>query len=754
MAFRLARIALRFRWSTLTLIVAVTIAAALGLPKLESQSYLESGLPKGDAERRLYDTLQQEFGSDRIAVMVIGCDAPRPCGSVLEEAPLSLIRALSDLSAEFQQIDLVQSLSTVGVLVGDGTELVSKTLPRNANSHEIEQFGLLVSNDPTLFGNLVSRDFRTTAVISHFNPQIGDGERNRVALQLLERATELADRSGFQLYVSGDMPFAAISDKYVRQDLKYLTPVMVVFLIVLLSVMLVSVSSVLIALSTVLIPAIWVFGLMGWLGVPLTPVSSMLPILILVIGVTDSMHLLVRTRELSRFRPVSVAVVDVTKEIGPPTTMTAITGSLGFLSLLTGHIPAVGYFGVFASFGIVSAWILTFSLAPICMIGTQPSAVMPSAFEVGDTALLSIRAFTSKRSKSILWGALLLLAVSTVGIFNLVPENDSLKIIGAGDYLIKSKRFIEQRLRPTASVEVIYTADRPRAIFEPDTIDLLQRMEAILKQRDPELPVISILPVMRIANRELTNSGLDVPETRELAAQLTLLAELAAGERMRRIVSPDHVVVRMSVPYAWNSSDQVQGDLREIRRKMRETVGDHGSVEVTGNVFLAAHMGSLVLKTQISTFSTAFITIFVVIVVFIRSLRIGIVGMIPNVFPVIVVLGLMGLTDTNLDVATSMIASIVLGVSVDDTLYFITHYKTARSRGASVPDAIGFTFSVAGKPAMFSGLVLSTGFFVLGFSNFQSLSIFGLLSGLAVLLATGSELLLMPAVLHWIGQRA
>jgi predicted RND superfamily exporter protein len=162
---------------------------------------------------------------------------------------------------------------------------------------------------------------------------------------------------------------------------------------------------------------------------------------------------------------------------------------------------------------------------------------------------------------------------------------------------------------------------------------------------------------------------------------------------------------------------------------------------------MIGHIGDLVLSNQVSSFSTAFLTIFAVIFLFVRSLPLGLLGMIPNVFPVLAILGLMGWVGIDLDVATAMIASIVLGVSVDDTMYFLQNYAEARGRGATVRDAVTHTIAVAGKPALFCAALLALGFFVLGLSSFRSLAVFGLLSGSAVLLAAGTELLLLPALL-------
>ncbi len=749
MASRLASLALRFPRLCLALIALVSVAAATGTPRLHSVSYLEGSLPGDDRELTRYRELQREFGSDRLVVLVFGCDAPRPCESIFEPEALALIRDLTVLGEDTPGVEAVDSLGTAGVLVGEGAALTAERMPQRLDAASIASFRAAVENDPILPGQLVSRDYRTTAIAVRFDPAVGDADRNEVARRLIAAATRMADEAGFELYLSGDVSFTAVTDGYVRSDLAALTPVMFVLLAGFLLVVFRDGLSVLLALATVGIPALWVFGLMGWLGRPISPMTSVLPILILVVGVTDAVHFLVRVFDLRGTRSeVREVVLRVADEVGPPTSMTALTSALGFLSLLTGRIPSIQDFGLFAAIGIAAAWVLTFSLIPISVaflrmrLRPQP----PPAFTIGSRVLDEIRVFALRRATPVLVVAALLSAVSLYGVSWIGPENDSLKMIGPRDLLAESVTFLEARMRPAASIEVSFEPSGD--LLAPETLARLEAAEALLARESDGAPVASLLPVLRVAHREITDRGLEVPASRAAAGQLLLMAELADAGGVRRYVTADHRLTRLSGSYRVAAGPTVRADLERIRQGLAEIFEGAGDWAVTGSVFLATHIGDLTLDTQISSFSTAFGTIFVVIVLFVRSLGLGALGMIPNVFPVLVTLGFMGIAQINLDVATAMIASILLGISVDDTYYFMVHFQKARRAGEPVDAAIAFTFSVAGKPALFCTAILALGFFVLGFSRFQSLAIFGLLSGFAVLLAVIAELFLMPAVLE------
>jgi predicted RND superfamily exporter protein len=751
LAARLTALSLRFPLPVLILIGIVTALCGMGASQLRSVSYFEGTLPADDPELARYRTLQDRFGSDRLAVLALGCDAPRPCTSVYEPEVLDLIRGLTQLASDQPGVEAVESLATASVLTGDGVALHSERLADAHSEDEVGRFRAVAAQDPLVIGTLLSADERTTAVVVRFDPQLADDQRNILARELLATAQAHAEAAGFELYLSGDVSFTATTDGHVRRDLAVLMPIMVALLSLFLAWVFRSSLSVALVLLTVGLPVLWVFGLMGWFGRPITPISAMLPVLILVVGMTDVLHFLVRVYDLRESHgSLDEVVRAVSREVGPPTTVTALTSALGFLSLLAGRIPIIQDFGVFAAVGIVLGWALTFSLVPVVVVRrrlrVQPQR--PPAFRLGDRVLYELRTMATRRAGSVLLATGLVVAASAYGVSRIVPENDSLKLVGSDDLLFRSIEFIESRLRPPASLEISFEPVAGRDLLDPDTLARLESAEKILHQHAQGGPVVSVLPVLRVAHREVAGEGLTLPRTRERASQLLLLAELADPDGVARLVTRDHRAVRLSGAYPVRPGGEVEKDLASLGESLEAAFADAGSWSVTGSVVLAARLGQLTLDSQIASFSTAFLTIFLVIFLFIRSPGLGALGMVPNVFPVAVILGFMGLTAINLDVATSMIASILLGVSVDDTIYFLMHYKRARTGGATLHDAVAFTFSVAGKPALFSAAILALGFFVLGFSRFQSLAVFGLLAGFAVLLAVVAELVLMPALLE------
>jgi hypothetical protein len=441
--------------------------------------------------------------------------------------------------------------------------------------------------------------------------------------------------------------------------------------------------------------------------------------------------------------------------VGPPTTVTALTASIGFLSFLAGPIPALREFGVFAAVGILGAWLLSFTLLPLSLVRGRPRtpARLPLAARAGEGLLRTAHGFAHRRSALVLGVAGLVSLLAGVGISRLTVLNDGTNLIGRDDPLSLSERFVRLRLRPRGSLELVYAPPADAPLFEPSTLARLEAVERTLSQGDVG-PVLSILSVLRVANREVGSGAFALPDDPRAASQLLLLAEGANAEALSRILTPDRALTRLSVGWRVDTIVAARSTIEELRRSLASLLDGHGEWFLTGGLVLSIHQGDLILQNQLASFSTAFLVIFAVLFLFVRTLRFSALGMIPNVVPVAWILGFMGFAGIYLDVGTAMIASILLGVSVDDTVYFLTHYRDARRRGADVRAATAHTFAVAGRPALFTATLLAAGFFVLGFSRFQSLANFGVLSGSAVLIAFGAELLLMPAVLELAARRS
>jgi predicted RND superfamily exporter protein len=204
--------------------------------------------------------------------------------------------------------------------------------------------------------------------------------------------------------------------------------------------------------------------------------------------------------------------------------------------------------------------------------------------------------------------------------------------------------------------------------------------------------------------------------------------------------------VRLSAGFLYSDTRRDLATIESMRRALPD-LAPSWNASVTGTTSLSVRLSELILETQITSFSGALVTIFAILALLVGSVRLALLGMIPNLLPIVAILGLMGGWGIRLDVGTAMVASILIGISVDDTVYFLVHYRDARRAGLDLSDSIKYTFAFSGKAAIFASVILAGGFTLLTFSRFQTLAYFGLLCTVAVVAALICELFLLPAVL-------
>jgi predicted RND superfamily exporter protein len=493
------------------------------------------------------------------------------------------------------------------------------------------------------------------------------------------------------------------------------------------------------------------FGLMGHVGVPISTVSSVLPTLIVVIGVTDAMHLLMRYfHHRGRQLPGNEALIESSRELGVPSLVTALTGSAGLLSFLLGPMPRLREFGVFASAGVMAGFLATFTLLPVLISFFPPAERRLPSLELGDRMLSRIRSFSMRHAKGVLLTSSLLVVIALGGAALLKVQNELLELLDENDYVYRSEVFVRTHLRPTRTLEVVLGAQRANGITSPDALQEVAAVESLLARQPQVARVDSVLGLLRRVGGLLDleyqgDSGL--PSSSAQAEESLFLIEAAAPEVLRSFLSVDRELVRLSAGFLYSDTKTDLETIESIRAAL-PALAPSWNASITGTTSLSVRLSELILQTQVASFSAAFLTIFVILAVLVGSVWLALLGMIPNLVPVVGILGLMGYWGIRLDVGTAMVASILIGISVDDTVYFLVHYRDARRRGLDLEESVAYTFDFSGKAAIFATLILGGGFLLLTFSRFQTLAYFGMLCTLAVVAALLCELLLLPAVLE------
>jgi hypothetical protein len=287
-------------------------------------------------------------------------------------------------------------------------------------------------------------------------------------------------------------------------------------------------------------------------------------------------------------------------------------------------------------------------------------------------------------------------------------------------------------------------------MLDPAFLQEVDRFQQIL-HRSPlttqTFSIVDILKKLRRAAHPDDADGHRLPGTREAIAQYLLFYETSGGKYLERLVSFNHEMVRVTARTRSLDTKSIRTYMKQVMQAAAETFDSRIKVDLTGSLAWLMALNDLVKAGQKKSFAVAFGVITLIMMVVMRSVVLGLISMIPNVFPVLLTLGLMGFSGMYMDVEVMTTSAIILGVAVDDTIHFFTRYKAEFSRSGDYSAALGRTLATVGRPITFTTLVLLTGLSLLAFSQVLGIVKFGLLSGFAFFCALVSDFFLGPALI-------
>ncbi|MEE8164590.1 MAG: efflux RND transporter permease subunit, partial [Myxococcota bacterium] len=520
-----------------------------------------------------------------------------------------------------------------------------------------------------------------------------------------------------------------------------------------------SIQYVAIALVTIGVALLWTFGLLGWLDWPQDGILEVLAPLILIVGVCDAVHLLSRyavempdpgdsgSREQRR-----IAVLAASHEIGPPCLITTLTTCGAFLSFVTSALDTFIRFGVISAFGVAACLLLTFTLLPLLtvLLPTKGARAVraSNAWRLGLDAVIST---SERRATPILLFATAGLAICGTGWLSFLRVDTSwIESFGEQSRVVQSIRFVEDRVRPNDTLEIAITLPSDSPLEDPATLKKIKDMSEFISEIDGMGAATSIVDYIARLNRVLND---DHPAFERPGSSFATNAELIEligfddPDFLRTWTSLDRSRVRVSIRAPEQSYTSRGNILRSVDRYIQSELPNSWKVNVGGGMAIHYDWIRDVQSTQLRSFPTAFLIVFVMVGVFLRSIRLSLAAMVPTVLPVVVTLGTMGLMGMSLDIGRAMIAAILLGIAVDDSIHVLRRYEVRRSLGDNPKQAIREAILHTGRAVVTTSLALSLGFLTLMASAWQTISSFGFFVALAIMGALAAVLFVLPALI-------
>ena len=724
--------------------IAGLVDLRTGAPRLGLDPSATGMLPSGGAERELYEKARRLFGSDE--PIIIGVGAPDVFTPDVLERVAAMTRAIEGIDG----VQNVLSLATApNVRSVDGDIEVApflETIPREPG--DLDRLRREALANPIYAGTLVSRDARATALLVSLD-RMTDQELIQRRLDARVVSAARGSAGDLELWVSGVPHVKTFLTDSLLHELSYMLPLILLLLALVLYLQSRSLRGVLVPIATIVLSLVWTLGTLGWLGQELNIVTIMVPALILTLGFTYALHVLseyeaelvahesVEPREAAQRTLESVWVAVV---------VTCVTTVAGFVSLALNPIVAIREFGLFAALGDVFTVLATLTFVP-ALLSVLPR---PRRFhQVKDGWLEEMAArlgsFGMGHRRLLIGGACVFLAVCIVGMsrIRVAAEIPDLR---ADNPVRRDYEAINARFGGANQLRILLETDVPDAFLEPANLGQVQALQEWLESQPEVGETISIADYVALLHRAMgDDAGRDpsaLPETKRLVSQLLLFG---ASPETKRFADARYQTANVLVFAKVGNSDALADVVARIDRRLEE-LPQHLRASVTGSAVLLGRVVDDVSWGQFTSLTSAFLQIYLVLVLMFMSFRVGLLALLPNAVPIFAYFGVLGFTGITLNPMTSLVGSLALGVVVDDTIHFFHRFNLEARRLADERKAAGAALRALIRPVTFTTVGLCAGFLVLTLSEQRAEAQFGLLASLIFGFGWLCDAVLSPAL--------
>jgi predicted RND superfamily exporter protein len=747
-----------YRWRVL-LTALIFAGALLSIPRADIthiDNDITAWFSKDDPVSKDYDRFRAEFGGTRSLIIALKADSAE---RLFAHDTLTFI---ARVTGDIERVDTVQrvaSLATATIVQAtpDGLDVrpllegLGQDDARSSTTVSPETIKRRALDDDLIRGDLVSEDATVTALVVGFDEDRIDQVRGAV----IQKIHDLVDPrlpAGVKAYYNGSLEISETYNRVTLDNQRRFVPPIGVVTVIAIYFTFRSWRKTLVAVVAIGVSVLWTLGLYSLMGYSYNVLSSMLLPLIVVLAIADDVHMMQHWDEERRRGDGEYAFKTTVSHLAAPLFGASATTALGMLSLATSSVVAVKSFGIGSAIGVMTDFVVSIVLVPTLLMWVKPEtgAAPHERYLIGP--LQAIARFSCRHPGRIIAVSLVVGVTAAFGILRLRVDTNHINFFSSSHPLSQSASVIDKQLSGVYSFEILLEGP-PESLKTPDALQRMDRLAAELRKFPHVKKVRSVADYVKRINKELNDGRPEaavVPDDGDTIAQELFVFALGGEGRheLERVVASDYSRAQISVKLEAMSSDLVLEEVEQAERMAKAAFEGTGiSALATGSGRLFSTLDHYLVTSQISSFSTAFVTVFAVIFIVFRSLRFGLLTIVPNVLPVLAVVGVMGYLDISLNIATVMVASVALGVVDDDTIHFINRYRREVGAGATTDGAIGIATAHEGRASLTTAIINSCGYAVLLTSEYKPTAWFGGLLALTMAVAFLAEVFILPAII-------
>ncbi|MEN8174335.1 MAG: efflux RND transporter permease subunit [Pseudomonadota bacterium] len=746
---KLIRLGANYPWQTLLIIVVITLVAALQLPNLRVIISVEGMMLRDDPTAAVHEELKKRFPAAEGLVVVFHHDTP------FSPEQLKTIKGFIKDTEQLPFVSRTVSLFNVNHITSEESEIKStpflEPLPETT-----EDFEARVANaaaNPLLANNLISPDGHTFAVrvfLDRPKDDRGFDVRAVTAVESILAGVRPQFADSFQL--GTPVLRDAITSK-IKEDQKQILGGAVAVLLLVLSIILRRVNGALIPLLTSVVSIVWTLAFMAAMGIPINVMTSIVPALLVIIGSTEDIHLVAEYYSGIQSGLKKPDALDrMAKHMGTAILITAITTYLGFVSIATNNIELLQQFGVAASSGIMINFLITAALVPAWLkltdrskAPTGPVAPPDNSRELAESAdELEERPL---RNRAVAATLLLVTGLAIWGITKVEVDNDPMSHFDPTDPFIQNIHNLSDYLAGVETFSVVLRSRIEDTFLKLRYLNEVKELQEYLDRTDrfdKTLSFADYVSVVNVIMEEDDSGDLYLPDEDDILREYMLFIDHKdISDYVTRDFSESRIIVRHRIGSSRELEDIVEG-IKEFARNNTDAGLD---VAITGDAILRTHAAHAMAYGQAKSLGFMIVVIWALISMLFVNAKAGALAVLPNLFPIVVLFGVMGFHGIPLDTSTVMVAAIALGICIDDTMHFMVRYHHHTQKFGNQDLAIRQTVRDESRPIIATSLALALGFSVFVLSSFPPVVHFGLLSALVMMVALVSVFVILPMLL-------